>query len=74
MLFRSTGIGSNVTDEMIEAADDDVQTPLMIEQAEAKAGTQTFEENPAGGTKAEKKEGAKDSWFTEAVKRMKGEK
>lgn len=71
-LSAETGIGSNVTDEMIEAADDDVQTPLMIEQAEAKAGTKTFEENPAGGTKAEKTEGAKDSWFGRALKRISG--
>ena len=71
-LSAETGIGSNVTDEMIEAADDDVQTPLMIEQAEAKAGTETFEENPAGGTKAEKTKGGKDSWFGRAWKRISG--
>jgi hypothetical protein len=69
-LSAETGIGSNVTDEMIEAADDDVQVPLQIESEEARAGTEEFAEGKTG-TEAK---GAKDSWFTGLVKRMKGEK
>jgi phage-related protein (TIGR01555 family) len=41
-----TGIGTNITDEMIQEADDKPITPLEIEQEEARAGTETFSEGP----------------------------
>jgi phage-related protein (TIGR01555 family) len=66
-----TGLGSNVTDEMIEAADDEVQPPMQVEEAEARAGTETFGEEH-GDTEAEKTEGGKDSWFERAWKRIRG--
>ena len=60
---QETGLGTNVTDEIIEAADDEVQVPLQIEQEEARAGTEEFEEGETG-VKAEKSEpAAKDSWY-----------
>jgi hypothetical protein len=45
---KITEIGTNVTDEMIEAADDDVQVPLQIETSEARAGTEEFAEGKKG--------------------------
>ena len=72
MLFRSeTGLGTNVTDEMIEAADDEVQPPMQVEEAEARAGTETFGEEH-GDTETEKTQGGKDSWFERAWKRIRG--
>jgi hypothetical protein len=56
---QETGLGTNVTDEMIESADDEVQVPLEIEQEEARAGTEEFGEGK-GGVKAD---AAKDSWW-----------
>ena len=40
---KITEIGTNVTDEMIEAADDDVQVPLQIEAEEARAVPKSFQ-------------------------------
>lgn len=68
-LSAETGIGSNVTDEMIEAADDDVQVPLQIEAEEARAGTEEFSEGKTGVESQETK-GGKDSWFGRAWKRL----
>ena len=70
-LSAETGIGSNVTDEMIEAADDDVQVPLQIEAEEARAGTEEFSEGKTG-TEAKETKGGKDSWFARAWKRIAG--
>jgi len=55
---KVTEIGTNVTDEMIEAADDDVQVPLQIESEEARAGTEEFEEGKTG-VQSEKVKGGK---------------
>ena len=43
-LGDKTEIHSNITDEMIDAADDKVQVPEEIEQAEAREGSETFQE------------------------------
>lgn len=43
-----TGLFTNITDEMIEAASDEVQPPLEVEENEAKAGTATFEDENVG--------------------------
>ena len=43
-----TEIGTNITDEMVAEADDDVQVPLEIEQEEARAGTEEFKEGKTG--------------------------
>jgi phage-related protein (TIGR01555 family) len=63
---QETGLGTNVTDEMIESADDEVQVPLEIEQEEARAGTEEFGEGK-NGVEVEKKMpdkgGTKDSWW-----------
>jgi hypothetical protein len=66
---KITEIGTNVTDEMIEAADDDVQVPLQIEAEEARAGTEEFAEGKTG-TEASKTKGGKDSWFDRALKSL----
>jgi hypothetical protein len=68
---NETGLGTNVTDEMIEAADDDVQVPLQIESDEARAGTEEFDEGKTG-VQSKKTQGGKDSWFEAAWKRLKG--
>jgi DNA topoisomerase-1 len=68
---QETGLGTNVTDEMIEAADDEVQPPMQVEEAEARAGTETFGEEH-GDTEPEKTQGGKDSWFGRAWKRITG--
>ena len=68
---KVTELGTNVTDEMIEAADDDVQVPLQIESEEASAGTEEFAEGKTG-TEAAKTKGGKDSWFERAWKRIAG--
>lgn len=44
----TTGIFTNVTDEMIEEASDEVQPPLEVEQGEARAGSATFEDENVG--------------------------
>jgi hypothetical protein len=66
---KITEIGTNVTDEMIEAADDDVQVPLQIETEEARAGSEEFSEGKTG-TEASKTKGGKDSWFDRALKSL----
>jgi hypothetical protein len=66
---KITEIGTNVTDEMIEAADDDVQVPLQIEEEEARAGSVVFSEGKTG-TEASKTKGGKDSWFDGALKSL----
>ena len=43
-LGDKTEIFTNITDEIIEAADDQPQAPIEVETAEAKAGTATFQE------------------------------
>jgi phage-related protein (TIGR01555 family) len=68
---KETNLGTNVTDEMIEAADDDVQVPLQIEAEEARAGTEEFTEGKTG-VQSTKTQGAKDSWFERAWARLKG--
>lgn len=64
-LSDKTDIGSNITDEFINAADDQANVPLQIEAAEAKAGSMTFEEEEADDEPApkpkKKKAKAKDS-------------
>jgi len=68
---KVTELGTNITDEMIEEADDDVQVPLQIEAEEARAGTEEFTEGKTG-VQSQKVKGAKDSWFYRAWKKMRG--
>lgn len=44
---ESTGIFTNITEEEIENADDEPIMPMEIQQAEARAGTETFESEEA---------------------------
>lgn len=41
-----TEVFTNITDELIDEADDEVQVPIEVETAEARAGTEEFEETP----------------------------
>lgn len=61
-----TGIHTNIEDEYIEAADDMPNVPLAVETAEAKAGSETFEEDEVPEPKAKKKAKGKDSMPDEA--------
>lgn len=50
-----TGIHSNITDEQIDAADDQPNVPLEVEVAESRAGSETFEEDDEADEPEEKK-------------------
>lgn len=58
----ATGIFTNITDEMIEAADDKPILPMEVEQEEARAGEEFKEEAEQPAPKGE----AKDAQFNEA--------
>jgi phage-related protein (TIGR01555 family) len=53
-LGDKTEIFTNITDEIIEAADDQPQAPIEVEQGEARAGTAEFEEEDEPAPKKKK--------------------
>lgn len=65
----TTGIGTQITDAMIAEADDALQVPEAIAEEEARAGTEDFSEQSAGGTT---EAAAKDSIFSGILKRLRG--
>lgn len=62
----STGIFTNITDKMIEDADDEPILPMEVEQGEARAGEEFEEEGEQPKPKGNKA-GAKDEWLYDEI-------